>query len=224
MMNKIKSPTVLMSFSKLMDAVSDCFVTSLSQEQISALVRMQLASLSDWDIQSYTVTGTGGKSSQCYSAKGQSLYVMKPDENSVNQAKELIASVLGGEGTVSDTQQTPEKTEVYTPTADPNAGTSVRNRPTASLWRNLPRACLRNSLPMSSPQNPPPKRLPRARLPPKHLLRVKPAVNPPAEQKHLLSPCPRRSRWNLLPTPCIRPLPPCWMPCSVPAAAENKTG
>ena len=129
MMNKIKSPTVLMSFSKLMDAVSDCFVTSLSQEQISALVRMQLASLSDWDIQSCTVTGTSGKSSQCYSAKGQSLYVMKPDENSVNQAKELIASVLGGEGTVSDTQQTPEKTEVFTPTADPNAGTSVEESP-----------------------------------------------------------------------------------------------
>ena len=129
MMNKIKSPTVLMSFSKLMDAVSDCFVTSLSQEQISALVRMQLASLSDWDIQSYTVTGTSGKSSQCYSAKGQSLYVMKPDENSVNQAKELIASVLGGEGTVSDTQQTPEKTDVFTPTADPSAGTSVEESP-----------------------------------------------------------------------------------------------
>ena len=129
MMNKIKSPTVLMSFSKLMDAVSDCFVTSLSQEQISALVRMQLASLSDWDIQSYAVTGTSGKSSQCYSAKGQSLYVMKPDENSVNQAKELIASVLGGEGTVSDPQQTPEKTEVFTPTADPNAGTSVEESP-----------------------------------------------------------------------------------------------
>ena len=126
---KLKSPTVLMSFSKLMDAVSDCFVTSLSQEQISALVRMQLASLSNWDIQSYTVTGTSGKSSQCYSAKGQSLYVMKPDESSVNQAKELIASVLGGEGTVSDTQQTPEKTDVFTPTADPNAGTSVEESP-----------------------------------------------------------------------------------------------
>lgn len=54
---------------------------------------------------------------------------MKPDENSVNQAKELIASVLGGEGTVSDTQQTPEKTEVFTPTADPNAGTSVEESP-----------------------------------------------------------------------------------------------
>ena len=125
MVEKLKSPTVLMSFSKLMDAVSDCFVTSLSQDQISALVRMQLASLSNWNIQSYTVTGTSGKSSQCYSAKGQSLYVMKPDEDSVNQAKALIASVLGGEGTVSDTQQTPEKTDVYTPTADPNAAVSV---------------------------------------------------------------------------------------------------
>ena len=129
MLNKIKSPALLMGFSKIMDAASDCFVTSLSQEQISALVRMQLASLSDWDIQSYAVTGTSGKSSQCYSAKGQSLYVMKPDENSINQAKELIASVLGGEGTVSDTQQTPEKTEVFTPTADPNAGTSVEESP-----------------------------------------------------------------------------------------------
>ena len=125
MMNKIKSPTVLMSFSKLMDAVSDCFVTSLSQEQISALVRMQLASLSDWDIQSYTVTGTSGKSSQCYSAKGQSLYVMKPDENSVNEAKALIAAVLGGEDKLTSTSQTPEKTEVFTPTADPNAGASI---------------------------------------------------------------------------------------------------
>lgn len=213
-----------MSFSKLMDAVSNCFVTSLSQEQISALVRMQLASLSDWDIQSYTVTGTGGKSSQCYSAKGQSLYVMKPDENSVNQAKELIASVLGGEGTVSDTQQTPEKTEVYTPTADPNAGTSVEESPDSVIVEEPAESVPAEQPADEQPAEPTPEAPAESELPLKHLSRVKPAVNPPAEQKHLLSLCPRRSRWNLLPTPCIRPLPPCWMPCSVPAAAENKTG
>ena len=133
MANKLKSPTVLMSFSKLMDAVSNCFVTSLSQEQISALVRMQLGDLANWDIESCSVTGSSGKSSQCYSAKGQSLYVMKPDESSVNKAKELIASVLGGEGTVSDTQQTPEKTDVHTPTADPNAAVSVPETPADSV-------------------------------------------------------------------------------------------
>lgn len=125
MANKLKSPTLLMSFSKLMDAAADCFVTSFSQEQISALVRMQLGDLASWDIQSYTVTGSGAKSSKCYSAKGQSLYVMKPDENSVNEAKALIATVLGGEDKLTSTSQTPEKTEVYTPTADPNAAASV---------------------------------------------------------------------------------------------------
>ena len=125
MAEKLKSPALLMSFSKLMDAMSDCFVTSLSQEQISALVRMQLGDLSSWDIQSYSVTGTGGKSSKCYSAKGQSLYVMKPDENSVNEAKALVAAVLGGEDKLTSTSQTPEKTDVHTPTADPNAAASV---------------------------------------------------------------------------------------------------
>ena len=125
MANKLKSPTLLMSFSKLMDAAADCFVTSFSQEQISALVRMQLGDLASWDIQSYTVTGSGAKSSKCYSAKGQSLYVMKPDENSVNEAKALIAAVLGGEDKLTSTSQSPEKTDVYTPTADPNAAASV---------------------------------------------------------------------------------------------------
>ena len=152
MLNKLKSPTVLMSFSKLMDAVSDCFVTSLSQEQISALVRMQLSDLANWDIQSYSVTGSSGKSSQCYSAKGQSLYVMKPDESSVAQAKELIASVLGGEGTVSDTQQTPEKTEVHTPTADPNAAVSVPETPADSVVLDEPAEGVPEETPASSEQ------------------------------------------------------------------------
>lgn len=125
MVNKLKSPALLMGFSKLMDAAADCFVTSLSQEQISALVRMQLGDLANWDIQSYAVTGSGAKSTKCYSAKGQSLYVMKPDENSVNEAKALIAAVLGGEDKLTSTSQTPEKTDVFTPTADPNAGASI---------------------------------------------------------------------------------------------------
>ena len=147
MVNKLKSPTVLMSFSKLMDAVSDCFVTSLSQEQITALVRMQLSDLASWDIQSYTVTGSSGKSTQCYSAKGQNLYVMKPDESSVSTAKALIESVLGGEGTVSDTQQTPEKTDVFTPTADPNAAVSVPETPADSVILEEPAASVPEEAP-----------------------------------------------------------------------------
>ena len=133
MLNKIKSPALLMGFSKIMDSAADCFVTSLSQNQISALVRMQLSDFAEWNIESYTVTGSSGSSTKCYSAKGQKLYVMKPDESSVAKAKEMIAAVLGGEGTVSSTTQTPEKTDVYTPTTDPDAAVSVPETPADSV-------------------------------------------------------------------------------------------
>ena len=133
MLNKIKSPALLMGFSKILDAVSDSFVTSLSQNQISALVRMQLSDFAEWNIERYTVTGTSGSSTKCYSAKGQKLYVMKPDEASVAKAKEMIAAVMGGEGTVSSTTQTPEKTDVYTPTTDPDAAVSVPETPADSV-------------------------------------------------------------------------------------------
>ena len=138
MLNKIKSPALLVGFSKIMDAAADCFVTSLSQNQISALVRMQLSDFAEWNIESYTVTGSSGSSTKCYSAKGQKLYVMKPDESSVAKAKEMIAAVLGGEGTVSSTTQTPEKTDVYTPTSDPDAAASVPEEPADSVVVELP--------------------------------------------------------------------------------------
>ena len=136
MLNKIKSPALLMGFSKIMDAASDCFVTSFSQDQISALVRMQLSDFAEWDIESYTVTGTSSSSIKCYSAKGQKLYVMKPDDSSVSKAREMLASVLGGEGTVADTTQKPEKTEVFTPTTDPNA--AVSEVPAESVPEEVP--------------------------------------------------------------------------------------
>ena len=155
MLNKIKSPALLMGFSKIMDAASDCFVTDFSQDQISALVRMQLSDFANWDIQSYTVTGSSGTSTQCYSAKGQKLYVMKPDEASVSKAKEMIATVLGGEGTVSDTTQTPEKTDVFTPTTDPNAAASIPEEPAESVIVEQPAESVPEETPAETPAEQP---------------------------------------------------------------------
>ena len=97
MLDKIKSPALLTSYSKLLAAVSDNFVTSLSSNQITALVRMQLSDFASWDIENYSVTGSSSSSTHCYSAQGQKLYVMKPDEDSVAAAQALIQSVLSGE-------------------------------------------------------------------------------------------------------------------------------
>ena len=97
MLDKIKSPALLTSYSKLLAAVADNFVTSLSSNEITALVRMQLSDFASWDIENYSVTGSSSSSTHCYSAQGQKLYVMKPDEDSVAEAKALIQSVLSGE-------------------------------------------------------------------------------------------------------------------------------
>ena len=61
---------------------------------------------------------------------------MKPDVASVSKAREMIASVLGGEGTVADTTQKPEKTDVFTPTTDPNA--AVSEVPAESVPEEVP--------------------------------------------------------------------------------------
>ncbi len=102
MLEKIKSPALLTSYSRLLAAVADNFVTSLSTGQIAALVRMQLADFAAWDIENYSVTGTSSSSTHCYSAQGQKLYVMTPDEASVEEARALIQSVLSGEAAPGD--------------------------------------------------------------------------------------------------------------------------
>ena len=155
MLNKIKSPALLMGFSKIMDAASDCFVTDFSQEQISALVRMQLSDFADWDIQSYTVTGSSSTSTKCYSAKGQKLYVMKPDEAAVSKAKEMIASVLGGEGSVASTSQKPEKDDVFTPTTDPDAAVSVPEESAESVILEAPAESVPEEAPAETPAEQP---------------------------------------------------------------------
>ena len=155
MLNKIKSPALLMGFSKIMDAAADCFVTSFSQDQISALVRMQLSDFADWDIESYTVTGSSSTSTKCHSAKGQKLYVMLPDDASVSKAKEMIASVLGGEGTVASTSQKPEKGDVYTPTTDPDAAVSVPEESAESTVLEEPADSVPEETPAEQPAEQP---------------------------------------------------------------------
>ncbi len=96
-LDKIQSPSLLLSYSRLMATLSDCFVTNLSSEQISALVRMQLGDGAQWEIESFSVTGSSSSSTKCYSAQGQKLYVMLPDDATVGQAQEMIQAVLLGE-------------------------------------------------------------------------------------------------------------------------------
>ncbi len=92
---KAMSPAMLTNFTSLMDAVDDCFKTSIPTDLITALVRDQLANGGDWNIVTYYVSGTGS-SEYTYSIRSQKAYVTIPDESTVEMAKDLMQQVRDG--------------------------------------------------------------------------------------------------------------------------------
>lgn len=130
----------------------------------------------------------------------------------------MIASVLGGEGTVADTTQKPEKTDVFTP---PPTRTLPFRRclPRAFPRKCPPTACRKRPSRLTSLQMqsslPTPSRRSRRFLP-----RARPAavIRP---EKHCPSPCPRRKRWNRLHPLFIMRLPPSGMPFRMPLRSRT---
>lgn len=103
-MKKAMSPTILTSYTSMMQAVSNCFKTSVPTDLISSLVRDQLSNpTQDWNIVTYYVSGSGS-SEYTYSIPSQKAYVTIPDETTVATAKDLIQQVVDGK-TITAPQQ-----------------------------------------------------------------------------------------------------------------------
>ncbi len=86
--NKVLSPAIISNYSELMDKLHVSFQTNMSDEQIISLVRMQLNDMSPWTIQQQSVNGNG---QTLYSPiYGSDLYMMVPDDKSVENAKVKI--------------------------------------------------------------------------------------------------------------------------------------
>lgn len=87
------SKTLISSYDKILNSLNGTFETSLSNNEISSLVKMQLNDMPDWYIESYRVTGTGD-SAYTYSYPNQELYVMIPDDYSVEEAINRLNEIL----------------------------------------------------------------------------------------------------------------------------------
>ena len=91
---KVTSASTLLSkYSDIMKSLEGTFDTSISTEDITSLVRMQLDDMASWEVEQYSVNGKG-QLTKTYSYPNQNLYVMLPDKNTVNTAKEKIKKVL----------------------------------------------------------------------------------------------------------------------------------
>ena len=93
--NKVSnSTTILTKYTSILNSLSGSFNTNIEQNEISSIVKSQLANMQSWKVKSISLTGTGA-SSPTYSMGSQKLYVMNPNQSSVNEAKSTIKSVMG---------------------------------------------------------------------------------------------------------------------------------
>jgi len=88
--------TIISNYTDIMNSLQGMFQTNVEMDTISDLVKMQLGDMSSWNIKSYAVTGKGS-SQVTFSMPGKPLYVMIPNEASVNHGQTLIERVLAGE-------------------------------------------------------------------------------------------------------------------------------
>lgn len=92
--NKVTSSTKLVTnFTRILDSVSSSLSTNMDSKSINKFVKMQLNSMSNWEIESQNLIGTDYSSTSTYTFPGLNLYVMKKNEESVNKAKEKIREV-----------------------------------------------------------------------------------------------------------------------------------
>ena len=93
---KLSMGTIIMNYSQIMDSLQGMFITNMSSDDISDLVRMQLSSRPEWNIKTFTVSGSDGYA-YTYSMPGVSPYVMFQDPELVDRASGLVNKVLNGD-------------------------------------------------------------------------------------------------------------------------------
>lgn len=100
LISKMSSGALLRNYNGILDSMGRYFKWNLPQEDISALVKMQLSDKAQWNVQMYAITGTGDNKTS-YSLPNLSTYVMIIDPATVDHAKTLINMVYEGE-TIED--------------------------------------------------------------------------------------------------------------------------
>ncbi len=93
--DKMCSKSLLKNYAGIMEECDGTFATDMTSDEIANLVAYQLGDGGSWDIQKYSVSGSG--STQSVYSLGTPVYVMIPNESDVAYGTELINKVLSGE-------------------------------------------------------------------------------------------------------------------------------
>lgn len=88
--DRITSPAILTNYAAILESLEDSIQLSMSSQDLSSLIRMQLEQGGSWDIDQFALKGFADYSTTTHSMPGYNLWVMIPDMNTVNEASARI--------------------------------------------------------------------------------------------------------------------------------------
>ena len=132
LIDKATSSAIITKYNKLLKELSGTFQTNMSENDITSLIKMQLNDMAKWTVTSVNLDGSDG-SDYTYSYPGQKLYVMRPNEETVSKAIQMINDVEEGKKLESSYE---EVTDVKNPTdyiRPPYIPSKPKAKPTITL-------------------------------------------------------------------------------------------
>ena len=110
-LDKVTSSSTLISrYSDILESLVGTFETTLTQDNITDLVKMHISDMTPWTVDTYNLDGKTGMA-PTYSYPSQSLSVMYPDYDTVEIAKHKIAVAMGLEEETPETEEAEEGLE-----------------------------------------------------------------------------------------------------------------
>lgn len=91
--NKATSTKIITNYTEILKAVKGKFITNIKDEEITKLIKMQFSDGQAWNIKSISVNGVDSYD-YVYSYKKNKLYVMRPIQETVDNAKGKIKDVM----------------------------------------------------------------------------------------------------------------------------------
>ena len=91
--NKASSKSILTNYNSLLKSLKPSLVTNLSNKELTSFIKMQIDKDIKWNITYVNLDGSDGYE-YTYSYAKNKLYVMIPDEETIEQAKEEIRKIL----------------------------------------------------------------------------------------------------------------------------------
>ena len=110
LVNKLSSTkSLLVNYDRILNALEGTFDTSLSTKNITSFIQFQLDDMRGWEFETQNLDGSNSMA-KTYTFPKQDLYVMIPNQKTVNAAKEKIQEYLNDDGTKKEETNNVENT------------------------------------------------------------------------------------------------------------------